>query len=177
MRILYFTLLFICLNSYGQSGELITLNDTDAGYSLRYPLEWDSTTFASFKAAFKADFGAIIKPGFNKSQIGAFFTITKAKGWGSDLNVVLRESEVSFRRAYPEGKILSSKILVSEANTAYHLFIIEVKQFGTTRIITKAQVLKNNDALILSFTCPNQSYENLKTCFEQVINSFKFESL
>lgn len=170
-----FCLLFSLL-AKSQTEQVVVYRNAVEGYSFQYPEQWDSTSFSKIKEKFKANFGVIIKPTFNNNKTGGFFTLREYDSFSSDLNVIAKETETSLKKIYPDATIIHSNQTISKNKVPYYFLITQIEQFGSTRITNKIQILKGIRVYEFSFTCPKDGYERLKTYFENLVDSFKFET-
>ena len=168
-KYLYFIILVLSLNSFGQNKETSWKTINDNTYSIQYPDNWELNTDKSMGTSFILFTEQTSSEDKFRENIN--LSIQNLEGYNLNLDAYVAISEEQISKMVTNGIIFESKRLNTN-NTEFQKVIFTGKQGLFQLKFVQYYFVKDEKAYVLTFTCEEIQYEKYKIIVEQILESF-----
>ena len=171
-KYLYFIILVLSLNSFGQIKETIWKTINDNTYSIQYPDNWELNTEKSMGTSFILFTEQTSSEDKFRENINLI--IQNLEGYNLNLDDYVAISEEQISKMVTNGIIFESKRLNTN-NTEFQKVIFTGKQGLFQLKFVQYYFVKDEKAYVLTFTCEEIQYEKYSLISDQILESFLFK--
>jgi serine/threonine-protein kinase len=168
-KYLYFIILVLSLNSFGQIKETNWKTISEITYSIQYPDNWElnieksmGTSFILFSEQSSSE---------DKFRENINLIIQNLEGYNLNLDDYVAISEEQISKMVTNGKIIDSK-RSNKNNTEFQKVIFTGKQGLFQLKFVQYYFIKDEKAYVLTFTCEEIQYEKYIFISDQILDSF-----
>ena len=171
-KYLYFIILVLSLNSFGQIKETSWKTINDNTYSIQYPDNWELNTEKSMGTSFILFTEQTSSEDKFRENINLI--IQNLEGYNLNLDDYVAISEEQISKMVTNGIIIDSKRLNTN-NTEFQKVIFTGKQGIFQLKFVQYYFVKDEKAYVLTFTCEEIQYEKYSLISDQILESFLFK--
>lgn len=171
-KYLYFVILVLNLNSFGQIKEISWKTINDNTYSIQYPDNWELNTEKSMGTSFILFTEQTSSEDKFRENINLI--IQNLEGYNLNLDDYVAISEEQISKMVTNGIIFESKRLNTN-NTEFQKVIFTGKQGLFQLKFVQYYFVKDEKAYVLTFTCEEIQYEKYSLISDQILESFLFK--
>lgn len=171
-KYLYFIILVLSLNSFGQIKETSWKTINDNTYSIQYPDNWELNTEKSMGTSFILFTEQTSSEDKFRENINLI--IQNLEGYNLNLDDYVAISEEQISKMVTNGIIFESKRLNTN-NTEFQKVIFTGKQGLFQLKFVQYYFVKDEKAYVLTFTCEEIQYEKYSLISDQILESFLFK--
>jgi hypothetical protein len=171
-KYLYFIILVLSLNSFGQIKETSWKTINDNTYSIQYPDNWELNTEKSMGTSFILFTEQTSSEDKFRENINLI--IQNLEGYNLNLDDYVAISEEQISKMVTNGIIFESKRLNTN-NTEFQKVIFTGKQGLFQLKFVQYYFVKDKKAYVLTFTCEEIQYEKYSLISNQILESFLFK--
>ena len=171
-KYLYFIILVLSLNSFGQIKETSWKTINDNTYSIQYPDNWELNTEKSMGTSFILFTEQTSSEDKFRENINLI--IQNLEGYNLNLDDYVAISEEQISKMVTNGIIFESKRLNTN-NTEFQKVIFTGKQGIFQLKFVQYYFVKDEKAYVLTFTCEEIQYEKYSLISDQILESFLFK--
>ena len=171
-KYLYFIILVLSLNSFGQIKETSWKTINDNTYSIQYPDNWELNTEKSMGTSFILFTEQTSSEDKFRENINLI--IQNLEGYNLNLDDYVAISEEQISKMVTNGIIIDSKRLNTN-NTEFQKIIFTGKQGLFQLKFVQYYFVKDEKAYVLTFTCEEIQYEKYSLISDQILESFLFK--
>jgi hypothetical protein len=171
-KYLYFIILVLSLNSFGQIKETSWKTINDNTYSIQYPDNWELNTEKSMGTSFILFTEQTSSEDKFRENINLI--IQNLEGYNLNLDDYVAISEEQISKMVTNGIIIESKRLNTN-NTEFQKVIFTGKQGMFQLKFVQYYFIKDEKAYVLTFTCEEIQYEKYSIISDQILESFLFK--
>ena len=168
-KYLYFIILVLSLNSFGQIKETSWKTINDNTYSIQYPDNWELNTEKSMGTSFILFTEQTSSEDKFRENINLI--IQNLEGYNLNLDDYVAISEEQISKMVTNGKIIDSK-RSNKNNTEFQKVIFTGKQGLFQLKFVQYYFIKDEKAYVLTFTCEEIQYEKYIFITDQILDSF-----
>jgi hypothetical protein len=166
---LYFIILVLSLNSFGQIKETNWKTINESAFSIQYPDNWELNTDTIMGTSLIL-FSQQTSPD-DKFRENINLIIQNLKGYNLNLNDYVTISEEQINKMVTNGKIIESSRLFKN-NSEFQKIIFTGNQGVFELKFVQYYFIKEEKAYVLTFTCEEIRYEKYKFISEKILASF-----
>lgn len=171
-KYLYFIILVLSINSFGQIKETSWKTINDNTYSIQYPDNWELNTEKSMGTSFILFTEQTSSEDKFRENINLI--IQNLEGYNLNLDDYVAISEEQISKMVTNGIIFESKRLNTN-NTEFQKVIFTGKQGLFQLKFVQYYFVKDEKAYVLTFTCEEIQYEKYSLISDQILESFLFK--
>ena len=171
-KYLYFIILVLSLNSFGQIKETNWKTINESTYSIQYPDNWELNTEKSMGTSFIIFSEQTSSEDKFRENINLI--IQNLEGYNLNLDDYVAISEEQISKMVTNGKIIDSK-RSNKNNTEFQKVIFTGKQGLFQLKFVQYYFVKDEKAYVLTFTCEEIQYEKYSLISDQILESFLFK--
>ena len=168
-KYLYFIILVLSLNSFGQIKETNWKTINESTYSIQYPDNWELNTEKSMGTSFIIFSEQTSSEDKFRENINLI--IQNLEGYNLNLDDYVAISEEQISKMVTNGKIIDSK-RSNKNNTEFQKVIFTGKQGLFQLKFVQYYFVKDEKAYVLTFTCEEIQYEKYIFITDQILDSF-----
>ena len=168
-KYLYFIILVLSLNSFGQIKETNWKTINESTYSIQYPDNWELNTEKSMGTSFIIFSEQTSSEDKFRENINLI--IQNLEGYNLNLDDYVAISEEQISKMVTNGIIFESKRLNTN-NTEFQKIIFTGKQGLFQLKFVQYYFIKDEKAYVLTFTCEEIQYEKYIFITDQILDSF-----
>ena len=168
-KYLYFIILVLSLNSFGQIKETNWKTINESTYSIQYPDNWELNTEKSMGTSFIIFSEQTSSEDKFRENINLI--IQNLEGYNLNLDDYVAISEEQISKMVTNGIIIDSKRLNTN-NTEFQKIIFTGKQGLFQLKFVQYYFIKDEKAYVLTFTCEEIQYEKYIFITDQILDSF-----
>lgn len=168
-KYLYFIILVLSLNSFGQIKETNWKTINESTYSIQYPDNWELNTEKSMGTSFIIFSEQTSSEDKFRENIN--LSIQNLEGYNLNLDAYVAISEEQISKMVTNGKIIDSK-RSNKNNTEFQKVIFTGKQGLFQLKFVQYYFIKDEKAYVLTFTCEEIQYEKYIFITDQILDSF-----
>ena len=168
-KYLYFIILVLSLNSFGQIKETNWKTINESTYSIQYPDNWELNTEKSMGTSFIIFSEQTSSEDKFRENINLI--IQNLEGYNLNLDDYVAISEEQISKMVTNGIIFESKRLNTN-NTEFQKVIFTGKQGIFQLKFVQYYFIKDEKAYVLTFTCEEIQYEKYIFITDQILDSF-----
>lgn len=168
-KYLYFIILVLSLNSFGQIKETNWKTINESTYSIQYPDNWELNTEKSMGTSFIIFSEQTSSEDKFRENINLI--IQNLEGYNLNLDDYVAISEEQISKMVTNGKIIDSK-RSNKNNTEFQKVIFTGKQGLFQLKFVQYYFIKDEKAYVLTFTCEEIQYEKYIFITDQILDSF-----
>lgn len=168
-KYLYFIILVLSLNSFGQIKETNWKTINESTYSIQNPDNWELNTEKSMGTSFIIFSEQTSSEDKFRENINLI--IQNLEGYNLNLDDYVAISEEQISKMVTNGKIIDSK-RSNKNNTEFQKVIFTGKQGLFQLKFVQYYFIKDEKAYVLTFTCEEIQYEKYIFITDQILDSF-----